>query len=182
MSVACGKAPSETAKTGGVKDKKSSPTAKAETPPPAKPKTVTEKTPRKVTTVGENKAAFELRVVQRGEKGYKFKSWGGDKAHYLGRPIVSLRDVKSAKVGKDALGKKTLAIELKDAAATLLEEQTQRSVGQKLAFVIRGKVVKAPAIKEKISGGRLNISLAGIPEGELKLDAFVKAVTPAPAK
>ena len=182
MSVACGKAPSETAKTGAVKDKKSSATAKAKTPPPAKSSTVTEQTPSEATTVGENKAVFELRIVQRGEKGYKFKSWRGNKVHYLGRPIVGLTDLKSAKVDKDALGKKTLFIELRDAAATRLEEETRRSIGQKLAFVIQGKVVRAPALKEKIGGGRLNISLADIPEGELKLDAFVKAVTPTPTK
>ena len=182
MNVACNKAPSETAQAGAVKDKKISPTAKAVTQPPAKSKSVTEKTPSKASTVGKNKAVFELRIVQKGEQGEQFESWGDGKAHFLGAPIVGLTDVKSAKVVTDALGKKALAIELKEAAATRLQTETEKSVGQRLAFIVQGKVVNAPAIKEKIGGGRLNISLADIPEGELKLDVLVKTATPAPAK
>ena len=180
MTLACNKAPSDAAKTT---DKKNSPSANTEKPAAEKSKPAKGKVPAKVSTVNAKSAAFELRLVRQDDKGQQFSSWSDDKAYYLDpKPIVGLADIKSAKVGEDNLGKSFLSVELKESGATRLQKQTEQSVGRQLAFIVQGKVLNAPVIKEKIGGGSLNVQLGKLTASDLKLDEFVKMVKTAPVK
>ncbi len=73
-------------------------------------------------------------------------------------PIIRGSDLKDAYQSFDEFGSPAVSFELKGYASKKFEEFTQRNVGKRLAIVLDNRVISAPVIRERISGGRGQIS------------------------
>jgi preprotein translocase subunit SecD len=78
--------------------------------------------------------------------------------HVLHAIVLDQKDLKSAKVGTDNLGRPEIAITFNANGAKRFAEVTRNSVGKRLAIVIDGKLYSAPTIRSEISGGKAVIS------------------------
>ena len=100
---------------------------------------------------------FDLRLVSESETALKRPSWDGSTTYYLqAEAIITADQIAQVTRGEDA---SKLNITLTPKGAQLLAEMTSKHVNAKLAISVEGKVINAPVIREKISGGKLQISL-----------------------
>ena len=93
------------------------------------------------------------------------------------------RYVKSAQVNFDNLGKPIVDIAFTDEGAKIFEELTGRNVGKPLAIFLDNQLIEIPTVKEKISGGKAQISGSFTPDSARKLvERFNAGALPAPIK
>lgn len=93
------------------------------------------------------------------------------------------RYVKSAQVNFDNLGKPIVDIAFTDEGAKIFEELTDRNVGKPLAIFLDNQLIEIPTVKEKISGGKAQISGSFTPDSARKLvERFNAGALPAPIK
>ena len=84
----------------------------------------------------------------------------GQETVYLSdKDMMTFKDVAEVKPHKDQKSGLGLALTLTPESAKKLEALTAKNVGKAMAFILKGKVVSAPQIKDKIAGGRLLIFL-----------------------
>ena len=103
---------------------------------------------------------FDLRLVSTSETPLKRASWDGSTTYYLQAEVILKADqIAQVTRGEDASKKPVLNITLTPKGAQAFAEATGKHVNAKLAISVAGKVVSAPVIREKISGGRLQVSL-----------------------
>jgi preprotein translocase subunit SecD len=76
----------------------------------------------------------------------------------LGKTLLTGKYLKNASVGFDQLGKPKVDMEFTDEGARKFEEITAQYVGKQIAIVLDGKVMSAPRVIEKISGGKAEIT------------------------
>ncbi|MCX7831306.1 MAG: protein translocase subunit SecD [Actinobacteria bacterium] len=76
----------------------------------------------------------------------------------LGKTLLTGKYLKNAQVSFDQFGKAKVDMEFTDEGAKKFEEITARYVGKQIAIVLDGKVMSAPRVIEKISGGRAEIT------------------------
>jgi len=77
------------------------------------------------------------------------------------RPILTGRDIVEAGVVADVnTGMPQVQVRLSGTAAKIFEEYTAGHLHRRLAIVVDGLVESAPVIMDRISGGRISISLA----------------------
>lgn len=76
----------------------------------------------------------------------------------LGKTLLTGKYLKSANVGFDQLGKPKVDMEFTEEGAKKFEEITAQYVGKQIAIVLDGKVMSAPRVIEKITGGRAEIT------------------------
>ena len=72
----------------------------------------------------------------------------GAKVFYLVEhdAVVTGRDLRGARAGRDELGRPNVRFELKPPGAEALEKSTGRHMGRRLAIVLDGRVISAPTI------------------------------------
>ncbi len=93
------------------------------------------------------------------------------------------RYVKTAQVNFDNLGKPVVDIAFTDEGAKIFEELTGRNVGKPLAIFLDNQLIEIPTVKEKISGGKAQISGSFTPDSARKLvERFNAGALPAPIK
>ena len=103
---------------------------------------------------------FDLRLVSEAETPLKRASWDGSTTYYLqAEAIIKADQIAQVTRGEDASKQPLLNIILTPKGAQVFAEATGKHINAKLAISVAGKVVTAPVIREKISGGRLQISL-----------------------
>jgi len=66
--------------------------------------------------------------------------------------------VKNAKATNENGGQDLVTIQLTDEGARLFEDFTANHIGRRLAIVLNNKIYSVPIIKEKVSGGRIQIA------------------------
>ena len=72
--------------------------------------------------------------------------------------LEASRYILDARQGLDPYGLPSICIVLSDAGAALFESLTAQNIGRRLAIVMGNKVLTAPVIQQKISGGKLVIT------------------------
>ena len=77
---------------------------------------------------------------------------GGGRVHYLVRrdPMVTGRDLKTARAGVGELQEPRIDFTLKPRGAAVFAQETARNIGRRLAIVLDKQVLSAPAIEERI--------------------------------
>ncbi len=123
-----------------------------------------------ITRQGRNNILVQLPGIKRPEKALEiigkpafleFKEVKGtDKKGkiILGKTEMTGRYLKDAQVDFDELGKPKVNLQFTSEGGRKFEEVTGRLVGKQLAIVLDGKVMSAPQVREKISGGRAEIT------------------------
>ena len=82
----------------------------------------------------------------------------------LGPAIVDAADVRTASLGDLEGGGKAVGIALGRTGAANLDGFAARSLGRRLAIMVKAKLVKAPAIQSPTFGGRIEV--VGLPDAE----------------
>ncbi|MBA5629269.1 SecDF P1 head subdomain-containing protein [Moheibacter lacus] len=74
--------------------------------------------------------------------------------------VCEQKDFKKINVDISGYSKNhvTIYIELTQEGTNKFSEATEKSIGKKLAILSNGKIISAPFVNEKITGGKLNIS------------------------
>ncbi len=106
-----------------------------------------------VTQPGTSKV--ELRLITANEAdGYKVPTWDGKVTMVVEkRAPLNDRDVSAVKLAKLPDGTVSIDLQFDQTAALTLEDITSKNIGKRMAILVSGKIVTAPTIKEKISGG-----------------------------
>jgi len=73
-------------------------------------------------------------------------------------PELTGKYIKDAYVGYDSSGFPDVNLELDKEGAALFEEITSKNINRRLAIVLDGVVRSAPSIRERIGGGKANIT------------------------
>jgi hypothetical protein len=76
-----------------------------------------------------------------------------------GVPVFTQLHVKEARSSVDEFGIPVVHVTLNEEGAQRFSEASTRLVGHKMPFVINGKQVMAPMIREPITGGQLQITM-----------------------
>jgi preprotein translocase subunit SecD len=87
--------------------------------------------------------------IARGEEG---------DIYLLGSTYVTGKSLEDAKTGFDNLGRPVVTLEFDKEGARQFDEATATNVGRRIAIVLDGKVISAPVVQERISGGSAQIS------------------------
>jgi preprotein translocase subunit SecD len=77
-------------------------------------------------------------------------------------PLFSGDQVRSASIGADQTGSRTVDFVLDGDGARLFAEYTRQNVGNYFAIVLDGEVISAPVIRQEIPNGQVQISSGGI--------------------
>lgn len=97
-----------------------------------------------------------------------------EKVFFLGKnKPITLNDVSELKSNKDQNGNVGFMIVLNTQGAKKLEKLTATSVGKHMAFSLKGKAVKVTQIKDKITGGRLLLTLGKYKQFEAVINELV---------
>lgn len=88
----------------------------------------------------------------------EFKEVLDAKTMRLGPTLMTGKAISGAQVGTDDLGRAEVDFTLTPDGSTKFEEITGRLVGKQLAIILDGKVMSAPNVEQKISGGRGQIT------------------------
>jgi preprotein translocase subunit SecD len=84
---------------------------------------------------------------------------GEDNAVYLlGQAYVTGKDLVTAGVTQDELGKQAVSLEFNGEGSTAFENATAANIDRQIAIVLDGTVISAPVVRAKITGGRAQIS------------------------
>ncbi|MDP3052608.1 MAG: protein translocase subunit SecD [bacterium] len=110
--------------------------------------------------------------------------FAGEDSNYKFIPTtLTGRYVKSAQVNFDNLGKPVVDITFTDEGAKIFEDLTGRNIGKPLAIFLDNQPIEMPTVKEKISGGKAQISGNFTPDSARKLvERFNAGALPAPIK
>ncbi len=78
--------------------------------------------------------------------------------YLLGQVYLTGRELRDARPQPDQLGRPSVSIDFTSQGAQLFDEATAATVGRQLAMVLDGKVISAPRVNERISGGQAQIT------------------------
>jgi preprotein translocase subunit SecD len=90
--------------------------------------------------------------------------------HVSKRPLLVIQDFSDAEPSVDE-GSPALNLELTPVGAQKIREFTSKNVGKRLAFIVDGKLIRAPVIRDVITGPGLSIDPVGKDEA-LRLSKF----------
>jgi preprotein translocase subunit SecD len=104
---------------------------------------------------------LELRLIAANPAdGFKVQAWDGKESMVVEKRVyLNDRDVEEVKLSKLRDGSPSIDLVFDQTAALTLEDVTGKNAGRRMAILVDGKVVIAPTIKERISGG--HVTLAG---------------------
>ncbi len=110
--------------------------------------------------------------------------FAGEDSNYKFIPTnLTGRYIKSAQVSFDNFGKPVVNISFTDEGAKIFEDLTGRNIGKPLAIFLDNQPIEIPTVKEKISGGKAQISGSFTPDSARKLvERFNAGALPAPIK
>jgi preprotein translocase subunit SecD len=105
-------------------------------------------------------AKLELRLIATNEAdGFKVPTWDGKASLVVEKraPLCD-RDVEMVKLSKLPDGAPAIDLQFDQTASLTLEDFTSKNIGRRVAILVSGKVVIAPAIKERITGGHMTLA------------------------
>ena len=105
-------------------------------------------------------AKIELRLIAKNEAdGFKVPTWDGKLFMFVEKqaPLTD-RDVETVRLAKLPTGAPAINLQLDQTASLALEDITLKNVGRRLAILVDGKIVIAPTIKERITGGSMTVA------------------------
>jgi len=106
----------------------------------------------------------------------------GDNYKFLPTNLTG-RYVKGAQLNFDNLGKAVVDISFNDEGAKIFEQLTARNINKPLAIFLDNQPIEIPMVKEKISGGKAQISGNFTPDSARQLvERFNAGALPAPIK
>lgn len=110
-----------------------------------------------VTQPGTSK--LELRLITANEaEGFKVPTWDGKLTMVVEKRVpLNDRDVETVKLSKLPDGAPAIDLQFDQTAALTLEDVTGKNVGRRMALLVDGKIVIAPTIKERITGGHMTL-------------------------
>lgn len=93
--------------------------------------------------------------ISDSENGFKRNFIGTIEYHFIAPvPIITVKDFKNIKIYKNNYSNDLgLGIEFTEAGAEKWSAATEKSIGKKLAFILKNKLIFAPIINGKITGG-----------------------------
>lgn len=88
---------------------------------------------------------------------------GSGKLRLQATPSISITSegLKDASVELDQFGMEAMALDFSDQVGAQIAKLTEENVGKVVAIVANGEILTAPQIREKVAGGRIQISLGG---------------------
>ncbi|NLL36897.1 MAG: protein translocase subunit SecD [Fretibacterium sp.] len=95
--------------------------------------------------------------------------------YLLGKMLISGKDLKTAGVSPDNLGRMGVSIAFNSEGALLFEEATARMIGRQLAIVLDGVVISAPVVQSRIAGGEAQITGRFSADEAARLSIMLKA-------
>ena len=78
--------------------------------------------------------------------------------YLLGKSLLSGKDLETASINPDRLGRMGVSLSFSPEGAKLFEEATGRLVGKQIAIVLDDVVISAPVVQDRISGGEAQIT------------------------
>lgn len=118
---------------------------------------------------------FEVRLVASRDDAKQAPAWNKEIGDALGRggvgsaegsiPVATDAVVSASDLEDVKLGKESIDLRFKSEAKSRLAEFTREHYGQRVAFIVAGRVVEVPVIRQPTTDGR--ISLAA-PEEDLR--------------
>ena len=78
--------------------------------------------------------------------------------YHLGPVLLSGKELETAGVTPDNLGRMAVSLSFNSEGARLFEEATGRLVGRQIAIVLDGVVISAPVVQDRIAGGQAQIT------------------------
>ena len=82
-----------------------------------------------------------------------------ERLHVAKKPAMTASSVKSASVQKDRISERSvISVQFTEAASKQFADLTAANIDQRLAIIVNGKVVTAPVVRTKITGGKAEIS------------------------
>lgn len=78
--------------------------------------------------------------------------------YLLGPALLSGRELETAGISPDSLGRMGVSLSFNSEGARLFEDATGRLVGRQIAIVLDGVVISAPVVQSRISGGQAQIT------------------------
>ena len=102
---------------------------------------------------------------------------GGEASRFylLGPSLLSGKELETASVNPDSLGRMGVSLSFNSEGARLFEEATGRLVGKQLAIVLDNVVISAPVVQDRISGGHAQITGRFSAEEAARLAIMLKA-------
>lgn len=117
--------------------------------------------------VGSNNIIIQLPGIKNPQEALRlikstavleFKEVISTRPFRLGPTLMTGKALSSARVDFDQLGRPKVDLQFNPEGAQRFEEITGRLVGKQLAIVLDKKVISAPVVQQKISGGRAEIT------------------------
>ncbi|MGZ8898969.1 MAG: serine hydrolase [Limisphaerales bacterium] len=110
-------------------------------------------------------SVFEIRAVSK-TAGEEFVPMvhilpgGGKETLYVAKkPAITASSIKSTSVHKDRINERSvISVEFTETASKQFADLTAANIDQRLAIMVNGKVITAPVIRTKITGGKAEIS------------------------
>lgn len=111
-------------------------------------------------TVQIRNSSFEMRLVDETRKsGKEFPVIRFAETLSLEENIlINGNDLENVDVSSDSFGRPAVEIQLTAEGSKKFAGVTSKNTGRRLAIVVKGSVLSAPVIREKISGGKLLIA------------------------
>ena len=78
--------------------------------------------------------------------------------YLLGPALLSGKELETAGLSPDNLGRMGVSLSFNSEGARLFEEATGRLVGKQIAIVLDGVVISAPVVQDRIAGGQAQIT------------------------
>ncbi|MCR4818498.1 MAG: protein translocase subunit SecD [Fretibacterium sp.] len=95
--------------------------------------------------------------------------------YLLGPVLLSGKELKTAGVSPDSLGRMGVSLSFSSEGAKLFEEATGRLVGKQIAIVLDNVVISAPVVQDRISGGQAQITGRFTPDEASRLAIMLRA-------
>lgn len=78
--------------------------------------------------------------------------------YLLGKVLLSGKELKTASINPDNLGRMGVSLSFNSEGALLFEEATGRLVNRQIAILLDGVVISAPVVQSRIAGGNAQIT------------------------
>ena len=106
----------------------------------------------------ERAKAIEGAIVAPGEDDRSGHSDEAGRYYLLGPVLLSGRELETAAIQPDQLGRMGVSLNFNSEGARLFEEATARLIGKQIAIVLDNVVISAPVVQDRIPGGRAQIT------------------------
>ncbi|HAG23102.1 MAG TPA: protein translocase subunit SecD, partial [Synergistaceae bacterium] len=115
---------------------------------------------RRWESIREQREGLAAEFAERVEENTDLEVARGeeDDIYLLGKTYVTGKSLKDAKTSFDNLGRPVVTIEFDAEGAEKFDQATASNIGRQIAIVLDGKVISAPVVQERISGGNAQIS------------------------